>query len=45
MLHEQNVTLNQVAYQLGHADPSMTAKVYLGRDRGKGAQADLAALL
>ncbi len=45
ILHEQNVPLNQVADQLGHSDPSMTAKVYLGRDRGKGARADLAALL
>jgi integrase len=32
LLHEAGVPLAQIADQLGHADPSMTARVYLGRD-------------
>ena len=32
MLHEAGVPLVRVADQLGHADPTMTARVYLGRD-------------
>jgi integrase len=32
ILHANNVPLNVIADVLGHADPSMTARVYLGRD-------------
>ena len=32
LLHEAGVPLVQIADQLGHSDPSMTARVYLGRD-------------
>ncbi len=32
LLHEAGVPLVQIADQLGHADPAMTARVYLGRD-------------
>jgi integrase len=32
LLHERGVPLVQIADQLGHADPAMTARVYLGRD-------------
>jgi integrase len=32
LLHEAGVPLAQIADQLGHADPSMTARTYLGRD-------------
>ncbi|MGY2075617.1 tyrosine-type recombinase/integrase [Blastococcus sp. SYSU DS0828] len=32
LLHERRVPLVQIADQLGHADPAMTARVYLGRD-------------
>lgn len=31
-LHEAGVPLVQIADQVGHADPAMTARVYLGRD-------------
>jgi len=32
LLHDAGVPLVKVADQLGHADPTMTARVYLGRD-------------
>jgi integrase len=32
ILHEVGTPLAQIADHLGHADPSMTARVYLGRD-------------
>lgn len=32
LLHEAGVPLVKIADQLGHADPTMTARVYLGRD-------------
>lgn len=32
LLHEAGVTPVKIADQLGHADPSMTMRVYLGRD-------------
>ena len=32
MLHEAGVPIVKIADQLGHADPAMTARVYLGRD-------------
>ncbi|MBC7595363.1 MAG: tyrosine-type recombinase/integrase [Kineosporiaceae bacterium] len=32
MLHEAGIPLVRIADQLVHADPSMTARVYLGRD-------------
>lgn len=44
MLHEGGVPLSKIADQLGHANPRMTAEVYLGRDF-KGDKAELAALL
>lgn len=44
LLHEAAVPLVRIADQLGHADPSMTASVYLGRDPG-GDKGDLAAHL
>jgi integrase len=44
MLHEGGVPLVRIADQLGHANPTMTANVYLGRDL-RGDKADLAALL
>ena len=44
MLHEAGAPLNRIADQMGHADPGMTARVYLGRDYG-GDKADLAAVL
>lgn len=45
LLHESGqVPLVRIADQLGHSDPTMTAKVYLGRDLG-GDKSDLAALL
>jgi len=31
-LHARGIPLVQIADQLGHSDPSMTARVYLGRD-------------
>lgn len=43
-LHRQGAPLVRIADQLGHADPTMTASVYLGRDL-TGDKADLAALL
>jgi len=43
-LHAQGVPLVRIADQLGHANPTMTADVYLGRDL-RGDKADLAALL
>jgi integrase len=44
MLHENGAPLVRIADQLGHANPTMTANVYLGRDL-RGDKADLAALL
>jgi integrase len=44
LLHEAGAPLTRIADQLGHADPSMTARVYLGRDLG-GDKSDLAAWL
>ncbi|MBB3325496.1 tyrosine-type recombinase/integrase [Microlunatus antarcticus] len=45
LLHESGqVSLVQIADQLGHADPAMTARVYLGRDFD-GDRSALAALL
>lgn len=32
LLHEAGIPLVAIADQLGHADPSMTMSVYLGRD-------------
>ncbi len=32
LLHEAGVPIAHIADQLGHADPAMTASVYLGRD-------------
>lgn len=32
ILHKQGMPLSEVADQLGHANPAMTAKAYLGRD-------------
>jgi integrase len=32
LLHSAGVPLVTIADQLGHADPAMTARVYLGRD-------------
>lgn len=32
LLHEAGVPIARIADQLGHADPAMTASVYLGRD-------------
>ncbi|PFG15976.1 site-specific recombinase XerC [Propionicimonas paludicola] len=44
ILHESNAPLVRIADQLGHANPAMTARVYLGRDL-RGNKAELAALL
>lgn len=44
MLHENGAPLVRIADQLGHANPTMTANVYLGRDL-RGNKADLAAML
>ena len=44
MLHESGAPLVRIADQLGHANPTMTANVYLGRDL-RGDKADLAAML
>lgn len=44
MLGEAGTPLAQIADQLGHADPSMTASVYLGRDF-EGDKSSLGALL
>lgn len=44
MLHEGGAPLVRIADQLGHANPTMTADVYLGRDL-RGDKADLAAML
>jgi integrase len=44
LLHQQGVPINRIADQLGHKDPAMTARVYLGRDLS-GDKSDLAALL
>ncbi len=44
MLHSGGIPLVRIADQLGHANPAMTANVYLGRDL-RGDKADLAALL
>ncbi|MFT4294881.1 MAG: tyrosine-type recombinase/integrase [Micropruina sp.] len=43
-LHEAGAPLVRIADQLGHANPTMTANVYLGRDL-RGDKADLAAML
>lgn len=44
LLHENGAPLVRIADQLGHANPTMTANVYLGRDL-RGDKADLAAML
>lgn len=44
LLHEAGVPIVRIADQLGHADPSLTARVYLGRDFA-GDKAELAAVL
>jgi integrase len=44
LLHEAGAPIARIADQLGHSDPSLTARVYLGRDFG-GDKADLAAML
>lgn len=44
LLHEAGVPIVRIADQLGHADPGMTARVYLGRDF-EGDKSDLAAHL
>ncbi|MET0828459.1 MAG: site-specific integrase [Microbacterium sp.] len=44
LLHQAGIPLVQIADQLGHADPSMTARVYLGRDL-KGDKTKLADVL
>lgn len=41
LLHEAGVPIVRIADQLGHADPAMTARVYLGRDL-EGDKSDLA---
>lgn len=41
LLHEAGVPIVRIADQLGHADPGMTARVYLGRDL-QGDKSDLA---
>ncbi|WP_193608723.1 tyrosine-type recombinase/integrase [Nocardioides lijunqiniae] len=41
LLHEAGVPIVRIADQLGHADPGMTARVYLGRDF-EGDKSDLA---
>lgn len=43
-LHEGGAPLVRIADQLGHANPTMTANVYLGRDL-RGDKADLAEML
>jgi integrase len=44
LLDQANVPIARIADQLGHADVSMTARVYLGRDL-KGDKSDLAEVL
>jgi integrase len=44
LLHEAGWPLVRIADQLGHSDPAMTAREYLGRDFG-GDKSDLAAAL
>jgi hypothetical protein len=44
LLHEGGVPAARISDQLGHADPGLTARVYLGRDFG-GDKSDLAAHL
>lgn len=44
LLDDAGVPIRRISDQLGHKDPSMTARVYLGRDFGSD-KADLAALL
>lgn len=44
LLHEAGIPLASIADQLGHADPTMTMSVYLGRDL-EGDKSDLAAVL
>jgi integrase len=44
LLNEAGIPIARIADQLGHADPSMTARVYLGRDL-HGDKSDLASLL
>lgn len=41
LLHQAGVPLVRISDQLGHSDPTMTARVYLGRDQ-TGDKADLA---
>lgn len=41
LLHEAGVPIVRIADQLGHSDPAMTARVYLGRDY-EGDKSDLA---
>jgi integrase len=41
LLHEAGVPIVRIADQLGHADPAMTARVYLGRDL-EGDKSDIA---
>lgn len=44
LLHQAGIPISRIADQLGHADPGMTARVYLGRDF-EGEKSDLAAVL
>jgi integrase len=44
LLHEGGTPIARIADQLGHSDPGLTARVYLGRDFG-GDKSDLGALL
>lgn len=41
LLHEAGVPIVRIVDQLGHSDPAMTARVYLGRDF-EGDKSDLA---
>lgn len=41
LLHEAGVPIVRIADQLGHADPAMTSRVYLGRDL-EGDKSDIA---
>ena len=44
LLHESGRPLVRISDQLGHADPSMTASVYLGREHEQGDHANAKAL-